>query len=167
MNDNTAFHQALIAETRRRILEESIPRLRKCLTFLTEEETWRRPNPHSNSVGNLVLHLCGNTRQWIGSGLGGHPDLRQRQAEFDERGPLPKERLLEQLDEVEKLVNEVLERVRPEDLLAIHPVQVFEESGLSILVHVIEHWSYHVGQATSFTKALKDLDMGYYAGRAL
>ena len=153
MNEyNNAFHQALIAETRRRILGESIPRLRQCLSLLTEEETWRRPNPHSNSVGNLVLHLCGNTRQWIGSGLGGLPDTRQRQEEFDERGPLPKERLLEQLDEAEKLVNEVLERVRPEDLLALRRVQVFEESGLSILIHVIEHWSYHVGQATLYRR---------------
>lgn len=65
------FCDALLAETRRRLFGESFPRLKKCLEQLSEEEIWHRPNPHSNSVGNLVLHLCGNARQWIASGLGG------------------------------------------------------------------------------------------------
>ena len=53
-----------------RLFEESVPRLKKCLDELTEEEVWKRPNEYSNSMGNLVLHLCGNVRQWIVSGVG-------------------------------------------------------------------------------------------------
>ena len=158
----TPFRDALIAETRRRLLEESVPRMLQCLSMLNDEEIWRRPNPNSNSVGNLVLHLCGNARQWIVSGLGGAPDARWRQEEFDERGPLPREELIALIETTAREVDAVLERVKPEDLLGLRPVQVFEESGLSILVHVVEHFSYHVGQISYFTKALKDVDLGYY-----
>jgi len=156
------FRDALVAETERRLLGEGFPRLRQCLAMLTEEEIWRRPNPHSNAVGNLVLHLCGNVLQWIGSGLGGLPDKRRRQLEFGERGPVPREELLAKLKEAEETVRTVLAGIGPDDLLALHPVQTFEENGLSILVHVTEHFSYHTGQVTYFTKALKDLDLGYY-----
>src|ERR1700726_140797 len=61
------------------------------------EEIWWRPNEASNSIGNLVLHICGNMRQWIISGLGGAEDLRQRDKEFTERGPVAREALLEEL----------------------------------------------------------------------
>ena len=158
------FRDALVEETRRRLIGESIPRLRHCLAELTDEEIWRRPSPHSNSVGNLVLHLCGNARQWIGAGLGKLPDIRKRQAEFDEKGPLPREELLQLIRKTEEMMEKVLENVQAEDLLRKHPVQTFEESGLSILIHVVEHFSYHVGQVSYFTKALKNIDLGYYKG---
>lgn len=161
------FRNALIAEARRRLIGESIPRLRQCLSLLSEEEIWRRPNPQSNSVGNLALHLCGNARQWIGSGLAGMPDTRRRQAEFDERGPVPTAQLLRLIEETEKLIEETLEKVDPEDLLALRPVQTFEESGLSILIHVVEHFSYHVGQAAYWVKAMKGEDLGFYGGMDL
>ncbi|MCB9283637.1 MAG: DUF1572 family protein [Lewinellaceae bacterium] len=157
-----AFRNALVEETRRRLIGESIPRLRHCLDILSDEEIWRRPSPKSNSVGNLVLHLCGNARQWIGAGLGQLPDIRNRQAEFDENGPVPREELLQLIRETEEMMEKVLENVQAEDLLRMHAVQTFEESGLSILVHVVEHFSYHVGQVSYFTKALKDADLGYY-----
>jgi|APTNR8051073442_1049403.scaffolds.fasta_scaffold00614_12 uncharacterized damage-inducible protein DinB len=156
------FRDALIAETKRRLIGESVPRIKKCVAQLSEPEIWYRPNDHSNSIGNLILHLCGNARQWIVSGLGKAPDHRRRQAEFDERGPVPLQQMLEGLDVLMVEVNEVLDRLTPEDLLKMHPVQVFEESGLSILVHVVEHFSYHTGQITYAVKALKDMDMGYY-----
>ncbi len=161
------FRDALVEETKRRLLEESFPRLRQCLSMLTDEEIWRRPNPHSNGVGNLVLHLCGNALQWIGSGLGGDADERKRQWEFDERGPLPREELLALIQKTEETVARVVDQVSPEDLLEMRRVQTFEENGLSILVHVVEHFSYHVGQISYFTKALKDVDLGYYREVAL
>src|SRR5437867_7915143 len=68
--------------------EKYLPRIVDCLELLSEEEIWWRPNEASNSAGNLVLHLCGNVRQWIISGLGGEPDTRERDKEFAERGPI-------------------------------------------------------------------------------
>ncbi len=153
---------ALIAETKRRIIGESIPRIKKCLTALSEKEIWHRPNENSNSVGNLVLHLCGNVTQWIGSGLGRLPDLRTRDLEFEEKGAIPTATLINKLDQLIVLINEVLEKVTEEDLLKRHDVQVYKETGISILVHVVEHFSYHTGQITYFVKWRKDMDVGYY-----
>ena len=156
------FRDLLIAEVKRRLFDESMPRLRKCLEQLSEPEVWQRPNEHSNSVGNLVLHLEGNIRQWVVGGLGGRPDNRRRQAEFDERGPISKADLLAKMERAMEEVAQTLEQVQPEELLEYREVQTFRESGLSILVHVVEHFSYHVGQITYIVKAKKDMDMGYY-----
>ena len=87
-NTATIICEQLIRETLRRICEEGIPRIHKCLDQLTTEAVWYRPNQHSNSVGNLILHLCGNVRQWVIATFGNDPDTRRRQEEFDERGPL-------------------------------------------------------------------------------
>ena len=156
------FRDLLIAETKRRLFEESVVRLKKCLNHLTEKELWYRPNENSNSMGNIVLHLCGNVRQWILSGLGKQNDIRTRQKEFDEMGPLPIADLIIKVDYLMKEVEAVLDSVTPEMLLEKHPVQVYKETGLSILVHVVEHFSYHVGQMTYFVKWRNDMDMEYY-----
>ncbi len=158
------WFQLLLAEVRRRLFEESFARLRKCLDLLDETEIWWRPNAHTNSAGNLTLHLCGNARQWICSGLGKQPDQRQRHSEFEGQHALSRKDLLDLLDQLEKDLDDVLEMLTPEDVLATHPVQTFEETGMSILMHVVEHFSYHVGQITLLTKWLKDTDTGYYAG---
>jgi len=161
------FCEALIQETKRRLFEESIPRLLHCLDELTEEEIWHKANDNSNSVGNLVLHLCGNARQWIVSGLGGAPDKRQREQEFTEQGPIPTDKLKVLVDQLQQDVDITLDRIQPEDLLKARKVQVFEENGLSILVHAIEHFSYHIGQITYYVKLRKNIDTGYYKGLEL
>jgi uncharacterized damage-inducible protein DinB len=157
------FRDLLVAEVKRRLLGESIPRLKQCLEALDEAEIWERPNAHSNSAGHLTLHLCGNARQWILSGLAKAPDRRDRDAEFT-AAPIARQALLEQLDELAQALSGALDAVRPQDIFAQHEVQVFRESGLSILVHVVEHFSYHVGQVTYIVKAKKNMDMGYYRG---
>jgi len=158
------FGRALLAETKRRLFRDSQPRIHRCLAQLTEEEIWYRPNAETVSVGNLVLHLLGNVRQQILSGLCGSPDRRRRQEEFDEKGPIPADELLRRLDALMVEVDQALDKLDPQTLLTVRKVQGYEESGLSILVHVIEHFSYHVGQMTYFVKSRKAIDMGYYAG---
>ena len=160
----TDFHNTLVQEVHRRLFEESWPRLKRCLDLLEEEEVWLRPNEHSNAVGNLVLHLCGNARQWLVSGLGGMPDLRRRSEEFAARGPIPKAILLEMLEGLQPEIVRVLDALNEQDLLKIYDIQGFKENGISVLVHVVEHFSYHVGQISYFVKARKAIDLGYYAG---
>ncbi len=160
----TDFKNALAQQVRVRLFEEGVPRIKKCLAQLSEEEVWHRPNENLVSVGNLILHLHGNVRQWIVVGLGGRKDTRIRQEEFDEKGPIAHDVLIEKLENVMAEVEEVLQEITPDDLLKIRSVQgLFTESGVSILVHVIEHFSYHVGQITWHTKLIKNMDMGYYA----
>lgn len=163
----TQLGNALIEEARRRLFVDSQPRIHKCLSLLTEEQIWQRPNEETVSVGNLVLHLCGNVRQQIVSTLGGAADNRIRSVEFSETGPIPTAKLLQEIDTALDEVRETLDRLDPESLLNMHPVQSYTESGVSILVHVIEHFSYHVGQITWVVKSTQAVDVGYYAGADL
>lgn len=159
--------EALMAECEFRLFEQSFPRLRKCIDLLSDEQIWHRPNAETVSAGNLVLHLCGNMRQWICSGLGGEPDHRERAHEFSETRPLPKAELLAKLDAIERDAKAVLRRVDPLTLLDKRPVQAYEETGLSCLVHVVEHCSYHTGQITYIVKSRLGVDTQYYAGEDL
>jgi len=155
---------ALLKEVEHRLFEESLPRILECLDKLTNDQVWWRPNETSNSIGNLVLHLCGNVRQWIGSGLGNLPDHRKRQTEFDERRVIDKETLKNELLNTMSMAKDIISKVPENELLQLRPVQTFEETGLTILIHVTEHFSYHTGQIAYITKMLTDKALGFYEG---
>jgi len=142
-------------------------RIRSCVLRLSEEQIWRRPNAQVVSVGNLVLHLTGNVGQWINATLGGVADRRERSLEFNEPGPLPTRELLERLDQTLDRAIAVIRNLQPGDLMRTWTVQGFQETGTAIVLHVVEHFSYHTGQITLHTKLLLDVDMGYYAGQDL
>lgn len=152
----------LLIDIRRRLFDENMPRIRQCLSELSEEEVWQQPNENSNSVGNLLLHLTGNMRQYILTGIDQQADVRKRQQEFDTNGSISKAQLLMSLETVMVEVNHILDNIQPEHLIVKKPVQCFEETIISILVHVTEHFSYHVGQITYFTKAIHNKDLRYY-----
>ncbi len=158
------YRELLVQEVRRRLMYENVPRIKQCLAELTTEEIWYRPNENSNSVGNLVLHLCGNVRQWLLSGLGGYTDNRRRQQEFDERGPFPTSILLRHLDELMEETDKVLNKLTAEKILQPVEVQGFTETGVSVLMHVVEHFSYHTGQITYYVKWRKNINTAYYSG---
>lgn len=152
------------AEFERRVARESFTRIRKCLGMLSEEEVWNRLGGETVSIGNLVLHLHGNITQYILSGLGGREDNRQRSQEFNEEGPVETSMLIMMLDTLEREVLKVVREQTEEDLLRVREVQGFHESGLAIVVHVIEHTSYHTGQIAYMTKVMTSKDLGFYAG---
>lgn len=164
MSDIQKLRDALICEVEYRLYEECLPRIIKCLDQLDNPRIWWRPNENSNSIGNLVLHLCGNIRQWIYAGLGNYDDVRHRQTEFDERTPIPKEELKDQLTRTMEMVRPVIQNTPAEELLNIRAVQTFQESGLTILIHVTEHFSYHTGQIAYITKMLTDRQLNFYEG---
>src|SRR5882672_8140753 len=92
-----ATSRPFISEARRLLVEEYLPKIERCVEKLTDEQVWWRPNPESNSIGNLLLHLSGNARQWIVCGLGGEADERRRQSEFDAREGIHRAELLGKL----------------------------------------------------------------------
>lgn len=147
-----------------RRLEENRLRIHACVDRLTDDQLWNRPNAHLVSVGNLVLHLAGNVGQWISSTLGGAPDLRVRDREFDEKGPLDRKELMALLDQTLDQAAALIGALRPEDLQRTWRVQGFAETGTAIVLHVVEHFSYHTGQITLHTKLTLDIDTGYYSG---
>lgn len=150
-----------------RRLDEGHARIVKCLGLLSDEQVWHRPNAHVVSVGNLVLHLAGNVRQWINSTLGGDPGDRNRDEEFEESGPIERAVLLAGLGTTLERARAVIRSLDQEGLERLWAVQGFQESGTAIILHVVEHFSYHVGQITLHTKLLLDVDTGYYAGQDL
>lgn len=156
----------LITEAIRR-LREGQERIHACVKRLNDEGIWHRPNTHVVSVGNLVLHLSGNMGQWINSTLGNRPDLRVRDEEFEENGPMDRRQLLERLDATLAYAYDTLGGLGAQALTRTWEVQGFSETGTAIILHVVEHFSYHVGQITFHTKLLLDIDMGYYAGQDL
>lgn len=140
----------------------NLERITTCLSELSEDEIWQRPNGSSNSVGNQLLHLSGNIRQWILNGLGGRADVRVRDEEFTTTSGYSKAQLLELLNETIQQSIDLLEGLREADLLPERPVQAYVHDGTFILVHVIEHLSYHTGQIIFWTKLLRDKDLRLY-----
>lgn len=155
--------EELKREFRRRLQEETLPRILQCLELLSEEQVWYRANASTNSVGNLVLHLCGNISQYILTGIGGAEDVRDRNAEFTADATHDRDRLSNMISSVINAAVDVVEELRPDMLTRIKPVQCFQESILSMMIHVIEHASYHTGQIALQTKLLLDMDLGFYA----
>lgn len=151
-------------EYKRRMQEESLLRINACLDFMSEENIWFSPNENVNSVGNLVLHLCGNINQYINSTLGDENDSRQRKLEFTAYKSYSREELKKKItDTIEKSVS-VINNKDLNDLIQEYFVQGFKEKGTAIVIHVIEHTSYHTGQITTICKWLENVDTKYYDG---
>ena len=148
-------------------LKENGPRIQKCLDLLSEAEVWKRPNESSNSVGNLILHLCGNITQYIISSLGEKQDLRERDEEFLARSGTSKTELMDKLNSTVEESIEVIKILSKTELLTVRDVQGFSLSGVGIIILVVEHYSYHTGQIAFWTKLLKDRDLGFYSGQDL
>jgi uncharacterized damage-inducible protein DinB len=135
-----------------------LPRIASCIQALSPGQIWWRPNAASNSVGNLVLHLTGNVRQWIISGLGGAPDVRERDREFNERGPVPRRTLVGRLHKTVDEACHVLDKISPEEMARVHTIQRFKVTGTDAACHVAEHFSHHAGQIILLTKMLTGRD---------
>ncbi len=146
---------------------EYLPKIRRCLETLPEEDLWWRPNAESNSVGNLVLHLCGNVRQWVVSGVGGRADVRERAKEFAADGgydgvAMGKAELVRRLEETLAEVDEVLAGCSVEELTRTSVFQGNEITVLEGVFHAVEHFSMHTGQIVYVTKLRTGRDLRFY-----
>jgi uncharacterized damage-inducible protein DinB len=139
-------------EARYRLKRQHLSHIISCLRGLSDEEIWWRPNESSNSVGNLVLHLCGNVRQWIISGVGGAVDVRNRDLEFSEQGPLPRQGLIVLLRGAINEACYVLAHTPTDSLGEPFIRQGFRTTRLRAIAHVVEHFAYHTGQIIYVTK---------------
>jgi uncharacterized damage-inducible protein DinB len=143
-------------------LAQSLDKIRKVVPKLTAEQLWARGHKTENAVGNLLLHLGGNVRQWIVCGLGGAEDRRERDAEFAAQGGAAATELLDGLAETVAAADAVLARLSPQDLLEQRPIQVYQVSGLQAVFHVVEHFGEHTGQILWAVKAATGEDLGFY-----
>jgi uncharacterized damage-inducible protein DinB len=151
-----------IAYARRRFMKEYLPKIQKCLAELSEDDIWWRSDETNNSIGNLILHLSGNLRQWIVGGLGGIPDTRNRPQEFSERTHIKKSELLKKLENVLHECDSALERFDDRRLLERITIQGYDATYLDALSHVVEHFAMHLGQIIFITKFRATKDLKFY-----
>jgi uncharacterized damage-inducible protein DinB len=154
--------QAFIAKARSLLGGEYLPKIERCLERLSDEEVWWRANEESNSIGNLLLHLAGNARQWIVCGVGGAVDERARQQEFDERSPVSRNELLARIKGTLADVDGVLADFDLARILEQRQIQGCAVTVLDAIFHVVEHFALHTGQIILLTKMLKGVDLKFY-----
>ena len=141
-----------IHATARHFREDYLPRLERALTALPDEDLWWRPHPEATSVGVLVRHLEGNVRQWILSGLGGAPDQRERTQEVVGQPTGTKEALATALRRTVEEALAVIEELDEAGLARRYDIQGFHTTALEAIYHVLEHFSWHIGQITWIVK---------------
>ena len=139
-----------------------LPKIERCLDKLTDEQIWWRPNEESNSIGNLILHLCGNARQWIISGVGAQPDLRVRDAEFAQRETISRDELLKVLRSTLSEIDVLLRNLDPVTLLDGRHIQGHDVKILNAIFHVTEHFSMHTGQIIVLAKMMTASNLRFY-----
>jgi hypothetical protein len=148
--------------SRDKLVNQYWPRLRKCVEPLTDEQIWWRPNAASNSIGNLMLHLNGNMRQWLVDSFNQAEDKRDRPAEFAASGSITGSALLEKLEGTISEGAMVLDRLTEAELTAPYEIQGYNVHGLDAVYQVVEHFGLHYGQIAYITKMITDKDLGFY-----
>ncbi|MBI4535316.1 MAG: DUF1572 family protein [Ignavibacteriae bacterium] len=161
-NSSEDVGAAYVAYCRRRLLSEYLPRIRRCVDEVTEEDFWWREHETDNSIGNLLLHLSGNVRQWIIAGIGGAADVRERDREFSERARIPKNDVLMKFEETLDEADKVLETFDPSRMLELRHIQKWDVTCLDAISHVVEHVAQHMGQIIYITKQRKGVDLKFY-----
>mgnify|MGYP003329071930 FL=1 len=145
-------------------LKEGLRMVVKALDFIDEKELWQLPVENGISLGNQILHSCGNMRQYIISSLGNQIDSRKRDLEFKTKSQLEKKVLLKQLKETINASIQIINKTNEQEYLKIKKVQAFSFSGIGLVLHAVEHFSYHVGQIAFWVKFLTQKDLGFYNG---
>ncbi len=139
-------------------------KIRAAVLTIPEERIWWRPNASANSAGNLLLHLAGNVRQWIVSGVGGATDVRHRDGEFaaTDASGLTRVQLLDQLDASCADAVRVLASLDDVSLGAPRTIQGRETTVFAAVYHVVEHFSGHTGQLILIAKWLTPESVQFY-----
>lgn len=168
MDDAAQLVAGIAREFRRRMLDEYVPRIERCVGMLGEQRCWQRPGGSGNAVANLLLHLEGNVRQWILVTFTGAVDARDRAAEFRagaaaEGQPASAATLMQRLRQTVTAAVATVAGLDAAALLRSHRIQQrFDETGLGAVLHVLEHFSGHAGQIYAFTKQVTGEDLRFY-----
>jgi uncharacterized damage-inducible protein DinB len=153
---------AYLDRARRHLRDDYLPRLVIAVESLGDEGVWRRSNAHSNAAGNLCLHLAGNARQWIVAGVGGAPDLRRRQEEFDATGGLSAAEIIDRTRRAFDDIDTTLAQVTPAMLGEPRHIQGHDTTVFAAIFHVCEHVAMHVGQVILLAKAWGTTPIAFY-----
>jgi uncharacterized damage-inducible protein DinB len=127
-----------------RDLDRAIAELK---AYQKESNLWIINGEISNSAGNLLLHICGNLRHFIGSTLGDSGYIRRRDDEFNLK-EVKKSEILAELKTTKKMIKQVLPQLTEEQMDSIYPINVFKKEMTTrfFLLHLNGHLNYHLGQ---------------------
>jgi uncharacterized damage-inducible protein DinB len=144
-----------------RRLELMTKYLVECVKKLSDEQIWQRQGAYENAVGNLMLHLCGNARQWIMHGVGGAPDVRVRDREFSVDSGMSGAELIALFEQTMDEAKGVISTVTAERMVERITPQGRDVSVLEAIYQVVGHVQQHVGQIILVTKQMleRDLDL--------
>ena len=137
-------------------------KIRHCLEALPAAALWTRADERSNSIGNLLVHLEGNVRQWIVSAVGGAPDARYRSAEFAAREGAAADTLFGSLLATLDEADAVIAALTPATLGERRTIQGRDVSVFDAVYHVVEHFALHTGQIILLTKQLAPGHIQFY-----
>ena len=154
--------QLFVAQSRALLRDEYPTKLRKALDALPEGALWWRPDERSNSIGNLLMHLEGNVRQWIVGGVGFQQVERDRAGEFAAREGASLASLWERLNRTLQDADNVIAEIRPADLSARRTIQGRDTTVLEAVYHVVEHFGMHAGQIILLAKQLAPGAIRFY-----
>jgi len=141
-----------VARSRHYLAFEYPRKIQLCLDMLPPDALWRRPDAGSNSIGNLLLHLQGNVRQWIVSSVGGAPDRRHRASEFAATDGSDAVTLFAALRTTLDEADAVIAGLSVDDLASRRTIQGRDVTVFDAVYHVVEHFSLHTGQIILLTK---------------
>lgn len=138
-------------------LDYARDRILHCLAQLDEEQLWHRPHPAMNAVGNIVLHVCGNLRQWITVGcdrVAALEDDRDRPAEFAATGGFAADQLADRLRDAVEAAKTTIMTLDKDDLLRARFIQIADVTGFGAIWHSVAHLEGHAQETIYATRLM-------------
>jgi uncharacterized damage-inducible protein DinB len=154
--------ESFLARSRYWLTKEYPIKLRHCVEALPRNAVWSRPNPGSNSIGNLLVHLTGNVTEWILGGIGGRKISRNRAGEFAQTDGADSRTLLNNLETVLREADLIMSALSESDLQRELVIQDRETTVMAAIYHVVEHFSMHTGQIVLLTKIYAPNKIHFY-----
>jgi hypothetical protein len=135
-------------------LDAALSRIQHCLKQLSNEQIWSRPRAAMNSIGNLILHLNGNVKQFIVHSIGGEPDDRDRPAEFAARDVVEKTVLLEKMTSVVERAKDAISGASEAELCRVRRFRDADWTGLKCIVTSVAHFRGHTQEIIHQTREI-------------
>jgi DinB superfamily len=123
--------------------------------FPNDATLWQAPVGITNPGGNLVLHIEGNLREYVGRQLAGLPYIRDRPKEFSQQY-LSREDLLARVSGLKQTIPAAIARLTNEQLDGEYPETVLGKpmTVRQFLIHLYGHLNWHLGQIDSARRVL-------------
>ena len=134
------------------LLDSAMIKINHCLEQLSDDQVWWRPSDEANSIGNLLLHISGNLRQWGIVPLRGEKDLRERQEEFDFRGPMDRDELMSLVNRTVSEAKDEFAQLDESRLLTEAVIQGFPVTLYKAMMHTTTHFIGHAHQIILLTR---------------